>query len=67
MMGSIVVYFFFDMTLYSNIYGVIPSPTMVTVLTGRGTVLEICTHSIPVVNPNSHRDPPRYFRLSGLH
>ena len=40
----------FGMTPYPNIYGVIPSPAMVTVLTGRGTVLENCTHGIPVVN-----------------
>ena len=40
------------MTPYPNIYGVIPSPATVTVLTGRGTVLENCTHSIPMVNPN---------------
>ena len=39
------------MTLYLNIYGVIPSPAMVTVLMGRGTVSENCTHGIPVVNP----------------
>ena len=40
------------MTPYPNIYGVIPSPTTVTVLTGRGTVSENCTHSIPMVNLN---------------
>ena len=40
------------MTLYPNIYGVIPSPATVTVLTGRGTVSEKCTHGIPMVNPN---------------
>ena len=40
------------MTPYPNIYGVIPSPAMVMVLTGRGMVLEICTHGIPVVNPS---------------
>ena len=39
------------MTLYPNIYGVIPSPATVMVLMGRGAVLEICTHGIPVVNP----------------
>ena len=39
------------MTPYPNIYSVIPSPATVTVLTGRGTVLENCTHSIPMVNP----------------
>ena len=39
------------MTPYLNIYGVIPSPTTVTVLTGRGTVSEKCTRGIPVVNP----------------
>ena len=38
------------MTLYPNIYGVIPSPATVTVLTGRGMVLENCAHCIPVVN-----------------
>ena len=27
---------------------------MVTVLTGRGTVLEYCTCGIPVVNPSAH-------------
>ena len=39
------------MTPYPNIYGVIPSPATVTVLTGRGTVSEKCTCGIPVVNP----------------
>ena len=39
------------MTPYPNIYGVIPSPATVTVLTGRGTVSERCTRGIPVVNP----------------
>ena len=39
------------MTPYPNIYGVIPSPAMVTVSTGRGMVLENCTCGIPVVNP----------------
>ena len=43
---------FCGMTLYPNIYGVTPSPTTVTVLTGRGTVLESCTRGIPMVNPN---------------
>ena len=41
------------MTPYPNIYGVIPSPATVTVLTGRGTVSEKCTRGIPVVNPSS--------------
>ena len=40
------------MTSYPNIYGVIPSPATVMVLMGRGMVLEICTHGIPMVNPN---------------
>ena len=35
------------MTLYPNIYSIIPSPAMVTVLTGRGIVLE----TVPVVYP----------------
>ena len=39
------------MTPYSNIYSVIPSPAMVMVLTGRGTVSEKCTWGIPMVNP----------------
>ena len=39
------------MTPYLNIYSVIPSPATVTVLMGRGMVLEICTGGIPVVNP----------------
>ena len=45
------------MTPYPNIYGVIPSPATVTVLTGRGTVLENCTHGIPVVNPKADGVP----------
>ena len=41
------------MTPYPNIYSVIPSPATVTVLTGRGMVLEMGTRGIPVVNPRS--------------
>ena len=43
------------MTPYPNIYGVIPSPATVMVLTGRGTVSENCTCGIPVVNPKGER------------
>ena len=39
------------MTVYPDIYSVIPSPKPVTVLMGRGTVLENCTHGILMVNP----------------